>query len=96
MKVFTPEGFKDYELIDTGGLEKLERFGRYVLRRPEPQAVWSKRQSAKVWEDKPCTFCAGGQPFRQMEATSFHARSVVREVPVQGNVAEIQAGIDGI
>ena len=31
---------KDYELIDTGGFEKLERVGGYVLRRPEPQAVW--------------------------------------------------------
>jgi len=50
MKLFTPEGFKDYELIDSGDFEKLERFGRYILRRPEPQAVWSKLQSSQVWE----------------------------------------------
>jgi 23S rRNA (cytosine1962-C5)-methyltransferase len=50
MKLFTPEGFKDYELIDSGDFEKLERFGRYIVRRPEPQAVWSKLQSQKVWE----------------------------------------------
>lgn len=42
--------WKHYELIDTGDFEKLERFGRYVLRRPEPQAVWSKSLSEKEWE----------------------------------------------
>lgn len=46
----TPEGFDDYALIDSGGYEKLERFGKYVLRRPEPQAVWSKSQSEQEWK----------------------------------------------
>ena len=35
----TPD-FPDYELLDTGDFEKLERFGRHVTRRPEPQAIW--------------------------------------------------------
>ncbi|MDR1562815.1 MAG: class I SAM-dependent methyltransferase [Dysgonamonadaceae bacterium] len=39
----------DYELIDTGGYEKLERFGKYVLRRPEPQAVWGKALPEADW-----------------------------------------------
>ena len=34
--------FPDYELIDSGDFEKLERFGRYVVRRPEPQAIWRR------------------------------------------------------
>ena len=34
--------FGDYELIDTGDFEKLERFGQYVARRPEPQAIWRR------------------------------------------------------
>ena len=34
--------FADYELIDSGEFEKLERFGRYVTRRPEPQAIWPR------------------------------------------------------
>ena len=42
MQILTPTFWKDYELIDTGGLEKLERFGKYTLARPEPQAVWEK------------------------------------------------------
>jgi 23S rRNA (cytosine1962-C5)-methyltransferase len=39
----------DYELIDTGGLEKLERFGKYILARPEPQAVWRKAIPEEEW-----------------------------------------------
>jgi len=39
----------DYELIDSGGFEKLERYGAYILRRPEPQAVWPKRLEEAVW-----------------------------------------------
>lgn len=39
-----------YELLDSGGYEKLERYGAYVLRRPEPQAVWPKRLTESEWE----------------------------------------------
>lgn len=45
-----PTDWTDYELIDSGGFEKLERFGRFTLRRPEPQAVWPKSLSEKEWE----------------------------------------------
>lgn len=51
MQVFTSDHWKDYELIDTGGLEKLERFGKYILIRPEPQAVWQKSLPEKEWEE---------------------------------------------
>lgn len=50
MQVFTSDHWKDYELIDTGGLEKLERLGKYILIRPEPQAVWQKALPEKEWE----------------------------------------------
>ena len=48
--LLTPEHWTDYELIDTGGFEKLERFGQYILSRPEPQAVWSKALPQTEWE----------------------------------------------
>ena len=44
-----PEGWNDYELVDCGGFEKLERFGRYLVARPEPQAVWDKSLGDKEW-----------------------------------------------
>ena len=40
---------KDYELLDSGENEKLERFGAVVLRRPDPQALWPKRLTADEW-----------------------------------------------
>uniref|UniRef100_UPI00405620A7 class I SAM-dependent methyltransferase n=1 Tax=Alistipes sp. TaxID=1872444 RepID=UPI00405620A7 len=42
--------FDDYELIDSGDFEKLERFAEYVTRRPEPQAIWHKSLSEGEWE----------------------------------------------
>ena len=41
--------FPDYELIDSGDFEKLERFGRYVVRRPEPQAIWRRSLTEEEW-----------------------------------------------
>lgn len=41
--------WKDYSLIDCGGSEKLERFGTYVLCRPEPQAIWDKKLPEEQW-----------------------------------------------
>jgi len=42
--------WSDYELIDSGGFEKLERFGSVVTARPEPQAIWNKSLSQQEWE----------------------------------------------
>ena len=41
----------DYELIDSGDFEKLERFGRYITRRPEPQAIWHRTLSEQKWRE---------------------------------------------
>lgn len=46
-----PQHWKDYELIDTGGFEKLERFGPYILSRPEPQAIWDKSLPEEDWKE---------------------------------------------
>lgn len=50
MQLLTPQNFTDYELIDVGNFEKLERFGQYITIRPEPQAVWDKTLSNTEWE----------------------------------------------
>ncbi len=50
MQLLSPQNFKDYELIDVGGFEKLERFGQYITIRPEPQAVWDKTLTNAEWE----------------------------------------------
>jgi 23S rRNA (cytosine1962-C5)-methyltransferase len=47
--ILTTNGENDYELLDSGMSEKLERFGAYVLSRPDPQAMWMKNLSDSEW-----------------------------------------------
>jgi 23S rRNA (cytosine1962-C5)-methyltransferase len=49
IKIFYSEDWKDYELIDTGEGEKLERFGKYIFVRPYEDAFWKKTLSEKEW-----------------------------------------------
>lgn len=50
LKLQYPSSWKDYELIDSGDFEKLERFGKWVLIRPEPQAIWKRVLSDQEWK----------------------------------------------
>jgi 23S rRNA (cytosine1962-C5)-methyltransferase len=47
--LLTAPAADDYELIDAGNGQKLERFGRYRLVRPEPQAIWAPALPLDVW-----------------------------------------------
>ena len=42
--------WKDYEVIDTSNGEKLERWGDYILLRPDPQVIWDTPKKAKQWK----------------------------------------------
>ena len=50
MQILKPTDWKDYELIDSGHGEKMERFGKFILIRPEPQAIWSPSLSETEWK----------------------------------------------
>ncbi len=52
MKILTPSYFVDYEMIDSGNYKKLERFGNFILSRPEPQAVWDPQLAEKEWNSR--------------------------------------------
>lgn len=60
---FPSPTWKDYELIDSGRGEKLERFGRYILSRPEPKALWDKSLSDKEWKQTAHTEFSPGAGF---------------------------------
>lgn len=49
MNLLHPASWQDYQLIDSGEGEKLERFGKYTLIRPEPQAIWKKVLRDDEW-----------------------------------------------
>jgi len=42
--------WQDYELLDCGGGEKLERWGSQILVRPDPQAIWDTDHSDRLWQ----------------------------------------------
>ena len=46
------DGWKDYEVIDTSNGEKLERWGKYILVRPDPQVIWDTPHAAPEWKRK--------------------------------------------
>lgn len=52
---------KGYELLDSGEGEKLERYGKYIFRRPDPQALWEKNLSQTEWEAAHASFRRDGQ-----------------------------------
>lgn len=46
------DGWKDYEVIDSSNGEKLERWGEYILIRPDPQVLWDTPKLEKRWNKK--------------------------------------------
>src|ERR1041385_9462715 len=50
----------DYELLDSGNGKKLERFGKFILSRPDPQAIWPKLDQA-LWQSADAEFVRTGQ-----------------------------------
>ena len=42
--------WKDYEVLDCTDGEKLERWGKYILLRPDPQVIWSTKRISKEWK----------------------------------------------
>lgn len=48
--MFIANNWKDYEVIDTSNGEKLERWGDYILVRPDPQVIWDTPKTLKGWK----------------------------------------------
>ena len=48
--MWAADQWKDYEVLDTSGGEKLERWGDYILVRPDPQVLWNTPKKLKQWK----------------------------------------------
>lgn len=48
--MYIADRWKDYEVLDSSQGEKLERWGRYILLRPDPQVIWNTKKSAPEWK----------------------------------------------
>ena len=51
---------RDYELLDSGSGEKLERYGKFILSRPDPQALWNKSLPVSEWQKADAVFIHSG------------------------------------
>ncbi len=60
MKILSTKGWNDYELIDSGDGKRLERFGKFVISKPDPQAIWKKSLGEEEWEKADAKFSSNG------------------------------------
>jgi len=91
--VFVPVPWPAYALLDSGAGEKLERFGRFTLVRPDPQALWRRRLAPRDWQAADLVFVresdrggrwegrARGEIERGWELEFEAARFLVRPTP---------------
>ena len=61
LRLIVSGGFADYALVDCGGRRKLERFGKILLDRPEPQALWRPHLDKAEWAKAHAVFSASGE-----------------------------------
>jgi 23S rRNA (cytosine1962-C5)-methyltransferase len=73
----TTESQKDYELLDSGGEEKLEKYGDFILARPDPQALWKKTLGAGEWQK------AAGRYERKGREGEWHATGLPKEWQIE-------------
>lgn len=59
MQILQTSGWADYELIDSGYGYRLERFGKYIVQRPDPQAIWNARLPEQAWKKADAVFERG-------------------------------------
>jgi len=50
MKILSTKGWTDYELLDSGDGKRLERFGQYIISKPDPQIIWKPTLSQEEWD----------------------------------------------
>ena len=73
--------WKDYEVIDTSSGEKLERWGKYILVRPDPQVIWTTPKNHPLWRKYDARYSAADTIFHcsvSFAAASSTAAAIIR------------------
>ena len=79
----SPQNWKDYSLIDSGNFEKLERFGSYVLIRPEPKALWKPSLPEKEWLNMAHTKFTAGAGFGKSGKEDTGTWKMLKKMPAK-------------
>lgn len=56
MLILKTTGWQDYQLLDSGDGQRLERFGKYTLIRPDPQVIWKQNLPSNIWNKADAIF----------------------------------------
>lgn len=72
MTELVTSGWNEYRLLDSGDGRKLERFGRCVIDRPEPQAMWRRRLAESKWREADAVFA--GENDAEDGRWNFHGK----------------------
>ncbi len=92
IEIETPGNWPDYELLDSGNGFKLERFGKHILIRPEPKALWSKSLQDKEWYDRAHTIFKPGAGFGKAGKEDSGTWEQLKKMPEQWNIKYTGAG----
>lgn len=76
----------DYELIDSGNGEKLERFGPFTMIRPEPKALWDKSMSSDKWRKSANTAFTPGAGFSKSGKEDSGVWNMLKGMPEQWRI----------
>jgi 23S rRNA (cytosine1962-C5)-methyltransferase len=60
MQLLKTVGWQDYELLDSGNGLRLERFGQYIISKPDPQAIWQPHLSPVEWDKADAKYLESG------------------------------------
>ena len=82
----SPTAWRDYEIIDSGNFEKLERFGDFILCRPEPKALWDKSLSEGEWNSAMNMKFIPGAGFGKAGKEDSGSWKMLRRMPEQWTV----------
>ena len=80
------DGWKDYELLDCSGGEKLERWGNYTLIRPDPQAIWHTKRTHSGWKHPSARYARSRTGGGQWEKNQLPERWEIRYRELTFNV----------
>ena len=81
ISIESPSGWKDYEIIDSGDGYKLERFGGFIMSRPEPKALWSKSLSEEEWKKLAHTVFHPGAGFGKAGKEDVGTWEMLKKMP---------------
>ena len=73
------DSWKDYEVLDTSAGEKLERWGKYILVRPDPQVIWNTPKDDPLWR-KTGDFM---MKIDRLRALKYRRRKVAESAPAR-------------